>query len=116
MLSLLVLNMEILTLAPQYATYGSQKAIPINITDGNTVTKFFFSFFRANLYFPQTTEITGCTPITCNMTQIGAFVAQVTLGTSFFGNIYYFAMWIFIVTFLIGAVITCVRRKASSIP
>jgi hypothetical protein len=49
------------------------------------------------------------------MTQIGIFVATIEAGTAFFGNVYFYAMWVFILTFIIGAIVTCVRRKSSSI-
>lgn len=94
MLALLVLNIEIMTLAPSYASFGTQT------------------------YFLNGTE-TPCSitaPIeNCTMSQIGVFVSQIELGTSFFGNLFFYAMWAFVLAFLIGAVIACVRRKASNI-
>jgi len=51
------------------------------------------------------------------MSQIGIFVNRILLETnvSFFGNVYYYAMWVFEVAFLIGAVVACVKRKSSNI-
>jgi len=96
MLALLVLNMEILTVAPRYASYGTQTYLPEN-----------------------STELAPCSntapPANCTMTQIGTFVAIIQFGTPFFGNVYYYAMWVFIVAFLIGSIVNCVRRKSSNL-
>lgn len=97
MLALLVLNMEILTLAPQYASFGSQ-------TWTNTTSN------QTDLHCDITSP-----PDNCTMTQIGVFVARIQLGTSFFGNIYFYMMWIFVAAFIIGAIVTCVMRKQSNI-
>jgi len=100
MLALLVLNMEILTLAPQYASYGTQDYEAWNNVTNTTKT--------------EPCSITA--PIeNCTMTQIGILVGRIQLGTSFFGNIYFYAMWVFIAAFLIGSVVTCIQRKSSNI-
>jgi len=99
MLALLVLNIEILTVAPRYATFGTQTYT--NGTDTN---------------IPCTTSVLFLNSTNnCTMTQIGIFVATIEAGTAFFGNVYFYAMWVFVLTFIIGAIVTCVRRKSSNI-
>lgn len=109
MFCILSLNMELTTLAPQYANFGSQ------------------------VYFNSTTStIQPCSmaapPDNCTMTQIGnmkdsikrinllgTFVNQISVRTSFFGVIYYYATWIFILFFFIGMIIAVFKSKASNI-
>jgi len=94
MLGLLALNMEILTLAPRYSTFGNQ-VYPVNGT-----------LVECNIQAP---------PAHCTMTQIGVFVARIELGTAFFGSVYYFASWAFILFFFIGVVVALVKRKSSNV-
>jgi len=94
MLALLSLNVEILTLAPRYASYGTQV------------------YFNGNTTLPC--SITA-PPEKCTMTQIGALMARIQVGTAFFGNVYYYASWVFIAGFLIGVIVSIVKRKSSNI-
>jgi LMBR1 domain-containing protein 1 len=96
MLSVLVLNMEVTTLAPQYAQFGGQ------------------------LYFNSTTNTTeqcslNAPPGVCTMTQIGTFVNQISVRMSFFSIIFFYATWVFLGCFLIGSVVACIRSKTSNI-
>lgn len=107
MLALLVLNIEILTLAPRYATFGTQTYLDANNTKQPCSI--------ATPLLINTTSGLINVGTNCTMTQIGIFVATIEAGTSFFGNLYFYAMWIFLATFIIGSIVTCVRRKASNI-
>jgi LMBR1 domain-containing protein 1 len=101
MLALLVLNIEILTLAPRYASFGTQTYRNLNGTE---------VVCTASALAPNHSD-----PNNCTMTQIGIFVAAIEAGTPFFGNVFFYAMWLFVLTFIIGAIVTCVRRKSSNI-
>jgi len=95
MLAILALNVEILTLAPQYATYGSQVYLNAN----NTLVE-------CSITAPQSK---------CTMTQIGTLMGRIQVGTVFFGNVYYYASWVFIAVFLIGVIVSFVKSKSSNI-
>jgi len=94
MLAILALNVEILTLAPRYASYGSQ--VYVNGTE----------IFPCSITAP---------PTLCTMTQIGTLISRIEVGTVFFGNVYYYASWIFLAVFLIGVIVSIVRGKASNV-
>jgi len=95
MLALLALNMQIVTLAPKYSLYGSQNYI-------DTTTN---STMPCSIDAP---------PESCPMSQIGTIVTRIQMGTPFFGVVYYVATWVFLGTFLIGFIVSIVRRKASN--
>jgi len=96
MLSNLCLNMQIINLAPRYVMYGTQ--VFLNATSG---------------------EILPCSiaapPNQCIMSQIGVLTSRIQLGTSFFGIIYYYATWVFVGTFLIGLVVSIIRKPQTNI-
>jgi len=94
MFSMLSLNMEITTLAPQYANWGSQ------------VWKNGTEVHKCSLNAPQ-----GA----CTITQIGFFVSTISVRTSFFGVIFYYATWLFIAFFVIGSVIAVIKSKPSNV-
>jgi len=95
MFSLLALNWEILTLAPQYVTYGSQ------------------TYFNAN---NETVQCGLSAPTSsCTMTQIGTIINRMSAKLNFFGIIFYFATWAFIVCFVLGILIAIFRRRQSNI-
>jgi len=95
MFSLLALNLEIMGLAPQYIAYGSQTYTDAN---GNTA--------RCNL----SVSVSNCT-----MTQIGTIVNRISMKLSFFGVFFYFATWVFIICFFIGAVIAIFKSRQSNV-
>jgi len=96
MLCLLALNMEVTTLAPQYSTFGSQVFL-------NTTTN-------------ETQPCTMNAPIgNCTMTQIGTIINTINIRTSFFGIIFYFIQWVFVLAFLIGSIVSCVKARSSNI-
>jgi len=97
MLSVLSLNMEITTLAPQYATWGSQ------------------TYFSPKVNKTIPCDFNSVIDKDCYMTQISSFVNSISVRTSFFGVIFYAATWLFLVCFLIGLVIALIRGKASNI-
>jgi len=96
MFSILSLNMEVTTLAPQYANFGTQM-----------------------FYNETANELQRCSldapPGNCTMTQIGTIINRIQARMSFFGIIFYFASWIFIGCFLIGSVIAMIRSKSSNV-
>jgi len=93
MFALLALNMQIITLAPRYTMFGSQ------------------------VYFDTATNTTQpCVPIAnCTMSQIGTIVTGIQMGTPFFGVVYYFATWLFCLVFVIGLIVSLVKRKEANI-
>jgi len=96
MLTTLCLNMEITTLAPQYANFGSQ--VYVNSTTGKTS--------ECSLDAP-----TGL----CTMTQIGTFVNHIAITTNFFGIVFFYATWVFIAAFGIGTLIAVFKPKAGNL-
>jgi LMBR1 domain-containing protein 1 len=97
-LSVLVLNIQLITLAPQYATFGSQTYQPANTTA------------------PVPCSIDYTPPNgNCTMTQIADIVHGITLRMTFFSVIFYWTSWVFIAFFLIGLLVALCRRKSSNI-
>jgi len=96
MLCILTLNMEVTTIAPQYANFGNQ--VFYNTTSNQTEP--------CNFNAPSGN---------CTMTQIGEFVNRILLRTNFFGVVYFYATWIFVATFLIGIVIAGCRARSSNL-
>jgi len=96
MFAILSLNMELTTLAPQYANWGSQTYIPINATDP----------IPCSLDAPA-----GA----CYMTQIGTIVNRISLRTSFFGYIFFYATWLFIATTFLAFFIAAFKAKSSNV-
>ncbi|GAM17934.1 hypothetical protein SAMD00019534_011090 [Acytostelium subglobosum LB1] len=96
MLSNLCLNIQIVQLAPQYAMFGTQ--VWYNVTSN---------------------AIESCTinapPSACVMTQIGLLISRVEMGTSFFGVIFYYATWGIVAAFIIGSIISIIRKPKSNI-
>eukprot|EP01132_Coremiostelium_polycephalum_P004794 gene4794-5979_t len=96
MFSILCLNMQLLTLAPRYSMFGTQ--VFLNATSGETLP--------CSIDAP-----TGL----CVMSQIGVLVTRIQLGTSFFGIIYYYATWAFVGAFLLGCIISLVKKRQSNV-
>eukprot|EP01113_Clastostelium_recurvatum_P037815 TRINITY_DN556_c0_g1_i2.p1 TRINITY_DN556_c0_g1~~TRINITY_DN556_c0_g1_i2.p1 ORF type:complete len:511 (+),score=117.09 TRINITY_DN556_c0_g1_i2:3-1535(+) len=96
MFALLTLNMQIVNLAPRYTMYGSQ--VYIN-NSTNTVEP-------CGLNSPQDL---------CTMSQIGTIVTRIQLGTPFFGVAYYILNWVFLAAFVIGLIVSIVKRKPPNV-
>jgi len=97
MFSILSLNMELTTLAPRYANWGSQTYNSPNSTAGS---------IPCSLDAP---------PGVCYMTQIGTIVNRISLRTTFFGIIFFGATWIFIASTFISFFIAAFRAKTSNV-
>uniref|UniRef100_A0A3B4B6D2 Lysosomal cobalamin transport escort protein LMBD1 n=1 Tax=Periophthalmus magnuspinnatus TaxID=409849 RepID=A0A3B4B6D2_9GOBI len=85
----------IYSLAPQYVMYGSQKYLI-------QVNNIYIIFIHPGIMFRETT---------CTVTRSYLFLHKFW----FFSTIYYFGNWAFIVTFLIGLVVSCCKGKKSVI-
>jgi len=96
MFSILSLNMELTTLAPQYANWGSQTYTNPN----STIT------VACSLDAPA-----GA----CYMTQIGTIVNRISIRTTFFGIIFFYATWIFIACAFISFFIAAFKAKSSNV-
>eukprot|EP01097_Dermamoeba_algensis_P008763 TRINITY_DN5952_c0_g1_i1.p1 TRINITY_DN5952_c0_g1~~TRINITY_DN5952_c0_g1_i1.p1 ORF type:complete len:386 (+),score=76.39 TRINITY_DN5952_c0_g1_i1:395-1552(+) len=94
LLSLLSLNVELSTLAPNYISFGSQtwekngERIPCN-EDG--------------------------VPAHCTITHIGTLISRLSLKMGFFGMYFYIATWVFLFAWLGGLIYSIVKRKGSNI-
>jgi LMBR1 domain-containing protein 1 len=97
MFSILSLNMEFTTLAPQYANWGSQQYMKPNSTD---------EYLPCSLDAP---------PGACYMTQIGTFVNRISVRINVFGIIFYYGTWIFIAAFVIGFFVALFKAKSSNV-
>lgn len=96
MLATLALNMEVTTLAPQYANFGTQTWF--NETSGNVEP--------CSLQAPVDN---------CTMTQIGTFVNRISVRTSFFGVVFFYATWVFLAAFFIGAIVAIFKAKPNNV-
>jgi LMBR1 domain-containing protein 1 len=92
MLSLLALNMQLMSLFPQYATYGSQTWGPDNA--------------QCDITAP---------PDQCQMTQIGTIIHRIFMRLSFFGVVFYFSTWVFVAFFAVSIVIVLIRGRPSNL-
>jgi len=97
MFSLVSLDFQLISICPQYLQYGSQT-------------------YRENngsvLPCTPTVVATFDTPyINCNMTQIGQFVNRISLKMGFFGVVFYWVGWVFIICYLIGLIIAFFRSR-----
>jgi len=96
MLAILALNMEITTLAPQYASWGSQ----VYRADNDTLKP-------CSINAPQNS--------TCTMTQIGSIVNRIEIKMPFFGIVFFYGTWLFLAAFVIGAFIAAFKAKDSNV-
>jgi len=95
-LSLMATQQQLMTMAPRYMTYGSQKYVNAS---GDVL--------YCNVQAPQTQ---------CHMTQI-AQMTYVATGTnqSFLGVILYYGTWLFMIIWVIGFVLSILKRKPNNI-
>ena len=94
MLCILAFNFELLTLAPQYSSFGSQTYF--NSTTGVVS--------RCSIQMP---------PKNCTMTQLASLINRIDIRTSFFSVVFYFGTWAFIALWLIGLVYSIFRKRKS---
>lgn len=93
-LVVLALNTVLLTLTPQYATYGNQ----VFVQDGRVVA--------CNTQAP---------PTECTLTRLAALTSRLYYGMAFVGAAFFWLGWLFFATFLYGAVrATCARHCGRS--
>eukprot|EP00005_Dracoamoeba_jomungandri_P001882 CAMPEP_0174256698 /NCGR_PEP_ID=MMETSP0439-20130205/5906_1 /TAXON_ID=0 /ORGANISM="Stereomyxa ramosa, Strain Chinc5" /LENGTH=457 /DNA_ID=CAMNT_0015339425 /DNA_START=141 /DNA_END=1514 /DNA_ORIENTATION=- len=94
MFTILALNLSVLSLFPQYATFGSQQYLD---SDDNQVP----------------CSLTSDTD-QCTMTQIATIVNRVTMKIPFFGIVFYFSNWVFVACYLLGFIVAlCVKKKSN---
>jgi len=95
-LSLMATQQQLMTMAPRYMAFGSQKYVNAS---GDTLF--------CNVQAP---------PSQCHMTQI-AHMTYVATGTnqSFIGIILYYGTWLFIIIWIIGFIVSFFRRKPNNI-
>eukprot|EP01117_Protostelium_nocturnum_P002843 TRINITY_DN13763_c0_g1_i1.p1 TRINITY_DN13763_c0_g1~~TRINITY_DN13763_c0_g1_i1.p1 ORF type:complete len:531 (+),score=185.67 TRINITY_DN13763_c0_g1_i1:87-1679(+) len=105
MLSCLALNIEISSLAPTYSSFGTQtwNEPIINSVTNQTEIKYNQP---CSMKAPRSN---------CTMTQIATIVNRISIRTSFFGVIYFYATWIFLICFIIGIFISLFKAKSSNI-
>ncbi|KAL6074602.1 putative lysosomal cobalamin transporter [Balamuthia mandrillaris] len=53
-------------------------------------------------------------PEECHMTQLATVFNRITMKISFFGLVFYYAIWLFVAFFLLGLVIALLRKRASN--
>jgi len=86
----LALNMEVLTLSPQYATFGNQFFTNITMDGPNPV----FTKEKCTIELSDTLG-------QCTMSQVSRFIHLIDLQLPFFGVVLFFANLLFIVAFLL---------------
>jgi len=95
MFVVLLLNMELVTLVPQYVTFGTQ--VYTNTTVGISSEPCQLS---------QAVNKNHCV-----MTQVSTFINSSELAVPFFGSIFFYANYFFFATFLIGLVMAILRSR-----
>jgi LMBR1 domain-containing protein 1 len=102
MFVVLLMNMELLTLAPRYVSFGNQ--FYLDETGERHDCDMAHAGFNAN----------GTLPSVCTLSQVASFVSSTTLALPFFGVIFYIANYVFFATFLVSVVYVIFRspRKA----
>lgn len=103
MLAVLALNVELLTLAPQYSTWGSQHWV--NVSDDNKT-------MACSFHAPQAS---GNTTNGCVMTEIGMFVSEISVRMSFFGAAFFYGTFGFLVMFLFGIILALFKAKGTNL-
>mmetsp|Transcript_5767 Transcript_5767/g.8057 ORF Transcript_5767/g.8057 Transcript_5767/m.8057 type:complete len:521 (+) Transcript_5767:119-1681(+) len=99
MLSVLTLNFEITTIAPQYASFGTQQYKDYN--DNGTYT-----LKPCSLDAPQSN---------CTLTQVATFINRISVRTNFFGILFFYATWVFLAFALIGLAVAIFKAKPSNV-
>ncbi|CAG8625038.1 25792_t:CDS:2, partial [Dentiscutata erythropus] len=101
MLSLLALNYTLtMVVAPQYAQFGSQKYCNHTVDNVTDCSDY------PSLIIPC--DIEGPTDI-CTPTAISTFIHRITLNTPFFGVVFYYAQWAFLIILGLGFVYSTIR-------
>ncbi|KAI9494203.1 LMBR1-like membrane protein-domain-containing protein [Zychaea mexicana] len=106
-LSLLALNYSLTAVvAPGYAHFGSQ--VYCNYTEGGQrdCTDHMDKIVPCDIYAP--TEI--CTP-----TITSTLIDRIVVNTPFFGAIYYYSQWAFLVVFVLGFLVALFRRPRDNV-
>lgn len=95
-MSFIALTFEMMIIAPRYSIFGSQKYIT---ADG------------AEKYCDFNAPVSKC-----RMTQISRFVTSVVgVNQSFIGVIFYYATYVFIITSIVAAVLSFIKKKSDRI-
>lgn len=95
---ILTLNMQVLTLAPQYSTFGYQSyVVPQNVTGSGTVRP-------CQQDAPQGS---------CTTTRLSHLVSQVSVQMPFFGVVFFYQNWAFLAIFVLGALFNLFKARAA---
>jgi len=116
MLSTLALNFEITTLAPQYSTFGTQvynvSAVNVTLSGNTTVSGNGTAVVDSRGMIPCDLK---SPQMNCTMSQIAQIVNRISIRTSFFGVIYFYATWVFLIFCVLGSFIALFKARASNI-
>lgn len=102
MLAILAMNVQFLSLAPQYAYWGGRTFH--NKTEDKT--------YPCSIEYAYSAEITEGG---CQMTQIGQIFTTLKWNFSYFGAAFYFISWGFILTFIIGIFVSVFSSADSNV-
>ena len=102
MLAILAMNVQFLSLAPQYAYWGGRTFH--NATEDKT--------YPCSIEYAYSDEITEGG---CQMTQIGRIFTTLKWNFSYFGAAFYFINWAFPLTFIIGLIVSICAKQDSNI-
>lgn len=94
MFSMLALSVTLMSLSPQYVSFGQQS---YTNADGDYVA--------CDLAAPVDK---------CHMTQIATLVNRISLKLTIFGVIWYYAIWVFVGTFLLGLLVALFKRRPNN--
>ena len=102
MLAILAMNVQLLSLAPQYAYWGGRTFH--NATEDKT--------YPCSIDYAFSNDITKDG---CQMTQIGRIFTTLKWNFSYFGAAFYFISWGFVLTFLVGIIVSVWSKADSNI-
>jgi LMBR1 domain-containing protein 1 len=105
MLIVLALNILVYQLAPQYMTYGSQLYATNSTSVNTTMTAV------------ETTTVQTCNVQAprseCVSTRVSVMLYRIFYKFWFFGAIYYWAMWAFLLVFAMALILAVIRKRSN---
>jgi LMBR1 domain-containing protein 1 len=107
--TVLLLNMQLLTLAPQYTTFGRQFYIEIDAAT-NATRHVACEVSRTAL----NSNVTAGDAAHCAMTQVATFINSLQLAMPFFGAIFYFVNYAFLGLALLAVAYVFLRKPVST--
>lgn len=113
-----VFSFTMLSFAPQYATFGSQSYQDFDTGKWTLCNYKSFTNSTKSGYSTDMIEFTKInrTNTPCVQTELASLLNSVGVRAGFMSSIFFFANWIFIISFLIGIVVALFKSPLSFAP